>query len=174
MRSEYMSRRKTGPRFLVLVEPQRSPRPLVPCRVGILGIEPGSHAPEACILPLYYIPTLDGTPKRVYCHCTTPRHCLLSSLVHYRTSSSRATGSPLRAGEYLFHQVQDRYSLRLPDASKAVCLLSPPSALLQSGYWELNPASHAPHARMLPIHYSPSLLSFSSIRIGHKTPACPY
>lgn len=26
--------------------------------VGIPGIEPGLHAPEACVLPLYYIPKI--------------------------------------------------------------------------------------------------------------------
>ncbi len=26
------------------------------CVVGMLGIEPSLHAPEACVLPVYYIP----------------------------------------------------------------------------------------------------------------------
>ena len=29
--------------------------------VGVPGIEPGLHAPEACVLPVYYTPTKDIT-----------------------------------------------------------------------------------------------------------------
>ena len=32
------------------------PCPMRNAFVGLLGIEPRSHAPEACILPLYYSP----------------------------------------------------------------------------------------------------------------------
>ena len=30
--------------------------PLIPTPFGVPGIEPGSHEPESCILPLYYTP----------------------------------------------------------------------------------------------------------------------
>lgn len=38
-----------------------SPFRLTGGQIGVLGIEPRPHAPEACILPLYYTPTMGDT-----------------------------------------------------------------------------------------------------------------
>ncbi len=48
------------------MEPRESPGLPVKYTVGAPRIELGSHAPEACILPLYYAPTVYLTPKRAY------------------------------------------------------------------------------------------------------------
>src|SRR3989338_3964492 len=51
-------------------------------RIGAPRIELGSHAPEACILPLYYAPMRNSISiGRVYCRCTTPRRKLCCFLV---------------------------------------------------------------------------------------------
>ena len=52
--------------------PEKCPALSIESVVGVPRIELGSHAPEACILPLYYTPTTDSIPKRYY-HRTMPR-----------------------------------------------------------------------------------------------------
>ena len=41
---------------------------------GVPRIELGLHAPEACVLPVYYTPKKLRTPKRMYYRYTTARY----------------------------------------------------------------------------------------------------
>ena len=66
--------------------------------IGVPGIEPGLHAPHACVLPVYYTPAqaMAGRhPMDAYCHYTTLRiqfniklnfgfmHCLNALNAHF-------------------------------------------------------------------------------------------
>ena len=57
------------------------PEHLVASSVGAPRIELGSRAPEARILPLYYAPTEETTPKRAYylCYYTPIGYSILSA-----------------------------------------------------------------------------------------------
>src|SRR5438046_460927 len=59
-------------RSLPPAEPQMRPAHLVVNFVGLPGIEPGLHAPEACVLPAYSSPTKCTTPIRMY-YCQASR-----------------------------------------------------------------------------------------------------
>ena len=62
---------------------------------------------------------------------------------------------------YSLRSVRYTQGLRIPDASKIICLLTPisksrlTSRFLLVGVPGFEPGSHAPKARMLPLHYTP-------------------